>query len=63
MSEPSIKQCILAEKIANKLEKPLPKEYTSKAYYYYIKENIDMYRLSGCNSTQEEAEAFDGFQY
>lgn len=62
MKEPTDKQISLARAISFRINKPLPTRYTSKAYYDYIHDNIDEYRMTTAD-IESAAEAFDGFQY
>lgn len=46
MKEPTNKQISFAEKIAWRCNKELPKEFTSKAYWQFIKDNITKYECT-----------------
>ena len=62
MKEPTNKQISLARAISYRIDKPLPTQYTSKAYYDYIHDNIDDYKMTTAD-IELASETFDGFQY
>ena len=45
MKEPTNKQISFAEKIAWRCNKELPKEFTSKAYWQFINDNITEFNI------------------
>lgn len=61
MKEPTKRQISFAEKIACRCNKELPKEFTSKAYWQFINDNITEFNIKAID--EDDLDALPDFGY